>query len=346
MILAKEWKNWLHTLGYPQEQRAPRRKPFGLAAMHGSMSCPKLGHIKVISRNGLYLETSERWPVGEVISLTLQKESATAEDSELQIDVQARVASHGEDGVGLGFILPQGLNAGLWEHLVETADSAEESEDIQFIFRTVRAILFLYRLCPSTASEPIQLITGELDEFRTRSMLAITFAAERMLSVERDAEKMHADPHLVASILKDGSWEHDDLTQKLWAGLLVSSCSSAGSDDSNQRFAELLVQVTTNQAHILVEACRRALELAGGDESRLAPLVITTEEMIRITGVYDLYRSATDVAYLHSYGLIENGFDFSTHSPKTGFDITPTPLGMQLFKVCRGQLLAQVSVLS
>lgn len=346
MITAKEWRGWLNTLGYPQRERAPRRKPFGLAAMHGSMSCPKLGHIKVISRNGLYLETSERWPIGEVVWLTLQKECATSADSELQIDVQARVASLGEDGVGLGFVLPQGLSAGLWEHLVETADSVEESVDLQFIFRTVRALLFLYRLCPSSASEPIQLITGELDEFRTRSMLAITLAADRMLSAECDAENLHADSHLVASILKDGSWAQDELTQKLWAGLLVSTCSSQGPDDSNQKFQELLLQVTTHQALILIEACRRAIELAGGDESHWAPLIITPEDMTRITGIYDLYRSATEVANLHSCGLIESSFDISTHTPRTGFDITPTPLGMQLFKVCRGQSLAHACVLS
>ena len=346
MITAKEWKGWLNTLGYPQRERAPRRKPFGLAAMHGSISCPKLGHIRVISRNGLYLETSERWPIGEVVWLTLQKECANAAGSELQIDVQARVASLGEDGVGLGFVLPQGLNAGLWEHLVATADCAEESEDTQFIFRMVRAILFLYRLCPSSASEPIQLITGEPDEFRTRSMLAITLAADRMLSSECDAENMHSDSYLVSSILKDGSWAQDELTQKLWAGLLVSSCSFAGADDSSQKFQELLLQVTPHQAHILVEACRRAIEFGGGDESHFAPLVITPEDMIRITGIYDLYRSSTEVAKLHNCGLVASSFDFSTHSPRTCFDITPTPLGMRLFKVCRGQLLTQTSVLS
>lgn len=314
--------------------------------MHGSMLSPKLGHIKIISRTGLFLETTERWPIGDVVSLTLQKEAAGASDSELQIDVQARVASHGKDGVGLGFILPPGLNAGLWEHLVETADAPSESEDSQFIFRMVRAILFLYRLCPSRASEPIHVITGELDEFRTRSMLVIALAADKMLSATPEADGMCADPRIVASILTDGSWEHDDLTQQLWAGLLVSSCSLDGNDQSNKAFVELLVQVTTNQAHILVEACYRAIRQTAGEEAKIKPVIITPEEMIRVTGVYDLYRSATDVAYLHSYGLIENLFDFSTYGVKSSFDVTPTRLGMQLFKACRGHMLTNADVLS
>jgi hypothetical protein len=101
--------------------------------MHGSMSSPKLGRIKIISRTGLYLQTTERWPIGEVVSLTLQKDGIPAAGSEMQIDVQARVASYGEDGVGLGFILPAGMNARLWEHVVDTADTPDETEDTRNI---------------------------------------------------------------------------------------------------------------------------------------------------------------------------------------------------------------------
>lgn len=74
----------------------------------------------------------------------MQKEGSQESLSEFQIDVEARVASHGEDGVGLGFLLPKGLDANLWETLIIHADSQPETEDISFIFRLVRAILFLY----------------------------------------------------------------------------------------------------------------------------------------------------------------------------------------------------------
>ena len=346
MTTTKDWKYWLRTLGYPQKERAPRRNPRGLAAMHGSLSSPKLGRVKIISRTGLYLQTAERWPIGEVVSLTLQKDTAAAADSAMQIDVQARVASYGEDGVGLGFILPAGLDAGLWEQVVDIADTPDETADTQIIFKMVRAMLFVYRLCPSTATEPMHIITGELDESRTRNMLTIALTAEKMLADEPEADKLHAHPHMVASILKNGSWEQDDLTQQLWAGLLVSSCNEDGSDDSNQEFAELMVQVTTNQAHILVEGCRRAIEQLAGKQARPKPVIFSPEEMISINGIYDFYRNATDVAYLYGYGLVANNFDFSTHGVKTNFDITPTELGMQLFKVCRGHLLAAAPVLS
>ena len=347
LITAKDWKNWLRLLGHPLPERAPRRNPIGLAAVYGDASSPGLGHIKVISRTGLYLQTTERWPIGEVLSLTLRKEGAAASDSELNIDVHARVASHGEDGVGMGFILPKGMDESLWEHLVETVDTPAETKDAQHFIRMVRAILFLYRLCPSRAMEPIHVLTGELDQFRTESMLAITLGAEKMLAGEPGAEEVRANPSIVAGILKSGSWEYNDLTQRLWAGLLASSCSKDGFDISNQDLVEVLGQVTMNQAHILVEGCRLADD---GTEDKdgvgKRPIIITQEEMIRVTGMYDLYRNATDVAYLYNYGLLKNNYDFSSYSTKTIFDITPTPLGIRLFKECRGHLLESSKVLS
>jgi hypothetical protein len=177
-------------------------------------------------------------------------------------------------------------------------------------------------------------------------MLAIALTAEKMLADEPDADKLHAHPHMVASVLKNGSWEQDDLTQQLWAGLLVTSCNEDGSDVSNLEFAELMVQMTMNQAHILVEGCRKTFEQLAGKQARQRPIVITPEEMTRINGIYDFYRNATDVAYLYGYGLVVNNFNFSTHGVKTSFDITPTELGMQLFKVCKGHLLAGSPVLS
>jgi hypothetical protein len=333
LAIAKNWKYWLRTLGYPEKERAPRRRPSGLVAMYGSRQSPKQAYVKTLSRTGLYLETADRWPINELISLTLQKDSASGSDFE--IDVQGRVASYGEDGVGLEFMLPKGLDPGIWDHLIETADAPTESKDERVIFRMVRAILFLYRLTPSTASEPIHMITGELDESRTRNILEIALAAERMLASQSDAEKMRAHPNVVTDILTNGSWVDDDLTRQLWAGLLISYCNPEGSDKSNPETIELLEQLTANQSRILIESCRRASR----ESADSTPIVISSEEMVHITGVSDLHRCAADASLLHHHGLLQHNCDFSTYLPKTSFDITPTHFGMQLFELCKGPLV-------
>lgn len=347
MITHKEWKHYLKTLGYPQPDRAPRRQPVGLAAMYGSISSPSLGHVSVISTTGLFLLTTERWPIGEVVSLTLQKENLSAGDPEMQIDVQARVASHGEDGVGLAFILPQELDPSLWEHVIENTDALTVTEKTQSIFRMVRAVLFLYRLCGSRAKEPISVLTGELDELRTKSMLAIALMAEAVLVADPDADKMHAHPQTVATILEEGSWENDSLKQRLWAGLLVSSCNLEGTTELKKDLIELITQLTPNQVHIFVEACRRASDQTPGPDGKLAePVIVSPEDMVRATGTHDLYRSAADVAYLHSYSLVENSFDSATYAPKNSFEVTPTPFGMQVYDACKGHLIEKISISS
>lgn len=338
MNTTNDWKFAIRTLGYPQQERAVRRTPSGLVAMHGSVTAPKLGRIKIISKNGIFLQTEERWPIGEVISVSLQREGPQEIHSEFEIDVQARVASYGKDGVGLGFVLPKGLNKNFWDVVIRNADARPETEEISFLFRVVRTILFVCRLCPSITPEDIQSLGKELDEARTRSAIEIALKAEMLLAQEPDADDMHAHPQIVASILRNGSWSSDSAMQQLWAGLLVSSCSAEGTDESNRDFIELLVQVTESQARILVAGCKRAREsMSGVEGERSNEIIITPEEMIQISGMYDAYRIATEVSYLFNFGLLEKVFDFTTYTPKEKFDITPSKLGLELFKVCRGR---------
>ena len=114
--------------------------------MYGSRSAPSQGRIRNISSTGMYMETEDRWPVDEVIPLTLVREQPAGGPSELQVDVQVRIVVHGEDGVGAAFLLPEGLDPQLWEALVDNVDARPETEHMAFIFRLVRTILFLCRI--------------------------------------------------------------------------------------------------------------------------------------------------------------------------------------------------------
>ena len=346
MIKSKEWKHWFQTIGYPQRERAPRRNPTGLVAIRSNDPSSKLGHIKEISRTGFLLETTERWSLGEIISLSVQNEGSTANDSELKINVPVRVASHREVGVGMAFVLPEGMNKDLWEHVVDTVDTPTDSKDTQFIFRMVRAMLFLYRMCESSAAEPISLLTGELNEARKASMLEIALTAEKMLVYAPDADELRANPTIVAGILREGSWQRDDLIHRLWSGLLASSCSKGRNDLSNHDLIGLLAEITANQARILMEACRRAsVQTVRSDGSAAQRIIITADEMGGLTNMSDVYRNAAEVTNLHGNGLIEKNFDFSSHSTVTDFDVTPTQLGMRVYRSCLGYLLESPTVL-
>ena len=335
--MVDSWKRRLRRLGYPETLRADRLAPTCLAARQGDNRAPMAASIRNISSTGLYLLTEERWPLGELISLTLQGQGAPENCSEFQIPVQARVSRHGEDGIGLSFVLPPGLDARLWGVLVRNAVILTDPKSALLTFRILRAVLFLNRLCQDAADESILLLGGELDESRTECALDIALRAEKLLASNPDAGRMRALPQIVASILKNGSWANDDVTKQLWAGLLAASCSIEGTDESASAFVDLLIHITPAQSRIFVTTCSKAMEFISGHEGLpLARIILAPEEMFRLTDMNDVSRIAMDMAYLFNAGLIEKNFDFTSYLPAESFDITPSRLGLDLYKYCKG----------
>jgi hypothetical protein len=330
-------KRGLKSLGEPLHPRAERIAAPRLTASYSDDSLSEPADVKDISSSGLYLVTGKRLPTGEMITITLQEEEAPESSSELQFSVHARVARQGEDGMGLSFVLPPGLDTRLWSVLVRNIVVLNDRSEIENMFYTLRTILFTCRICGAQAEEAVLLLGGQLDSNRTGTLVKLALGGERLLAEEPDGERMRADPKLVTNILREGSWAPDEMTLKLWMGLLVSSCSVDSPDDSNQVFVDLLIHTTPNQAKILVHACERALQSAPGDEN-LPPgsVVLTAQEMADLTGVHDVARNATDVVYLFNLGFIQKVVDFTSYLPLDSFDITPSRLGLELYKHCHG----------
>ena len=320
-----------------EQVRAERRTASGLAASYGLDSSFTSATVKDISATGIYLATEKRLRTGELITLTLEEEGTPENSPDLQISLHARVARQGEDGVGLSFVLPPGLDTELWGVLVRNIVVLNDQRQIAQMFRTLRTILFLCRICQSGANEAILLMGGQLDSDRTETLVRIVLAAENQLASEPDAERMRANPKLVASILREGSWSRNEVLTQLWTGLLVSSCSVDVPDDSNQEFVKLLTQIMPNQAKILVKACERALNAGSGDgTSSSRSVILDARAMVFLTGESDLTKNAQDAANLFSLGLLQKEFKLTSYREIESFDVTPSELGLELFKHCRG----------
>jgi len=330
-------KNTLQKLGQPEKPRAPRRPVTGVTAHYGIGPATTPAAIKDISSSGIFLITQERPSVGELVTLMLRVEGDPEKTSELQFTLHARVVTYGEDGIGLAFVLPSGMDMSLWTVLLRNIVELDDPVQVKEAFRNLRMILFVCRLCQSEAEETIGLLGGQLDVEHTLTLFKIVFAAENQIVAERDAGRMRVHPKLLASILREGAWAPDDLIRQLWTGLLVSSCALEAPDDSNRIFVELLVHMTSTEGKIFSLACSRALAAApGGGNSANDSIVLTPAEMARLTGVNDPYRNATDLAYLFNLGLIEKVFDFTSYHQADSFDITPSRLGLALYKHCHG----------
>jgi hypothetical protein len=337
MIRLSKWKRMLQKLGVPDQPRAERGSATGLAAQYGLNSTFTSAAIKNISTSGIYLVTENRLRTNELITLILHEEGKPENSSELQFSVHARVARQGEEGIGLSFVLPPGLDTNLWGVLVRNIVTLTEPDQIADMFRTLRTILFLCRLCQSGAEEAILLFGGQFDKEHVETLVKIALAAENKLASEPDFDRRRAHPKLVANILREGSWSSDEPIIQLWAGLLVSSCSVDEPDDSNQVFVNLLTHIGPDLVRIFIYACEQALTSAqGAENSPSSSVVVTAEELIALTSVSDVARNATSVAYLFNLGLVQKLPDFTTYHPFEKFDIAPTRMGLELYKHCHG----------
>ncbi len=338
MAWLSDLKRDFQRLGKKHVPRADRWPVSGLTAFYGTDSPSKQATIKNISSNGIYLGIQEHLDVGQLFNLKLQIEGDSEASSELRINMQAHVIRQDEFGAGLMFVLPSGLDAELWEVLVRGAVVLTDAEHVVQVIRTLRVVLFLCRLCPSGAEEAMLLLDGHLDQNRSNMLFRIASHTENLLAADPDAGRLRAHPKLVANLLRDGSWAPDELIAQLWEGLFLSSCTVDEPDDSNLVLVDLLTQLTTYQAKIFVHACERALKAvpASGDFTP-APVVLSPDEITKLTSVTDLARNATDLAYLFNLGLLNKLFDFTSYREIDSFDVTPSRLGVELYRHCQGQ---------
>jgi hypothetical protein len=309
-----------------------------LVAYEWSGSVPKKHDIRDISTTGVYLLTEERWQPGDLISIGLQRKDRPDQNPERGIAVQVKAVRWGQDGVGLSFVQAKDLDLGVAEGPVANAADRKEPEDVRRRFRMTKASAFVDRICFSISEEVRTLFAKRLSTVRVGNAVEIALKAESMLESRPDAGKKRAHPQVVTRILEDGSWAEEDPIQQLWAGLLVASCTDEGEDDSNLGLITLLSELATDHVRIFAAACARATVVESEDGSLSAqPVFCTMEELMKITGMqHQFYRIEVDIGHLTVFGLLKHRVKGSTYISTSQAEVTPTPLGLELYARCHG----------
>ncbi|HVC46569.1 MAG TPA: PilZ domain-containing protein [Terracidiphilus sp.] len=307
-----------------------------LAAYHWAGAAFRQESVYNISSTGLYLQTDQRWEPGEVVSLTFQRKGPPEKDAPRRIAVEARAVRCGNDGVGMSFVLPTGMELHFWESPLKSASEQTEPEDILSEFRLAGAISFLRHLCPSAEAELRGFLREGLSNYRAMSAIDITLRAQQLLALSANVDEMRASPRVLLRILQDGSWSDTESIQHLWAGLLATACTPGGDDESNLTFINLLSQLTPGHIRLLAAACTRSSKvLTGAGKISSRPVACSTQELMRVTGLRDSIRIDRDIEFLSDLGLfmsrIKTAF-FSAEDAK----IAPTSLGLLLYARCNG----------
>lgn len=100
----KPMKDWLKDLLLGDPRRTDRHKTPPLVAYFWDGGRPVAHTVQNISNTGFYLATTERWLLGTLIMMTLQRTSSDASPTDCSVIVMSKVIRYGEDGVGFAFI--------------------------------------------------------------------------------------------------------------------------------------------------------------------------------------------------------------------------------------------------
>jgi hypothetical protein len=341
----KEWMvtrflRWLYPGAYESDRRVGRRIPIPeLVAYDLSTGVPRGFEVENVSSSGLFLITEERWPTGSLVSLSMQREGPHETHIDGQIQFQAETVRWGANGIGLAFVLPAGMDLQLWEGQTTKAGTRRTSpEYVLREFKIARALAFLGRISPPAHAEAKRLFHEELSNVRARYAVNAILKAEERMAQERDGEKLLAHPELVLAIVNGASWADSEWMQSLWTGLLITSCTHDGQDDSNLLFINLLSQLATIQTRILTAVCAKAVTTRSS-KGKVVPkqMFSTSEEMVKMAGSHDLLKVHRSVAQLAEFGLLEKSVRASFVAETEGATTTPTSLGLKMYARCLGR---------
>lgn len=205
---------------------------------------------------------------------------------------------------------------------------------------------FLSRICLPAAEEFGLLLQDKVKSWRAKNTKKIlNLTEEKLAKHDLLNSNIKAHPLITWKILENSSWTTDDEIQNLWAGLLASSCTEDGLDDSNLVYINLLAQMTNSQVKILNFACEHA-EIYRHENGLIQSkdLLVNTEELINITGLTDIHNIDKDLDYMMNLGVIGmlSGFQLvdnkNLESEGLRAKINPSALGIQLFVRSQGYL--------
>ena len=196
------------------------------------------------------------------------------------------------------------------------------------------ASAFLSRICMPAAEELGLLLQDKVRTWRAKNATAALIEAQARYEKYQAGHDAHAHPRLVASVVEHSSWTDDRTLQQMWGGLLASSCSPDGSDESNLIFVNLLSQLTGLEVRVLNYACSNTPKSVT-PEGLIMPqrsLYVDVTTLRTITGTDDIHRLDTELDHLRSLELIVEGF----RPGATHHDISSTALALNLFVRSQG----------
>jgi hypothetical protein len=320
----------------PELRASARRTSPDLVAYSWAKGIAASYPVGDLSSTGIYLLTEERWPIGEQVTLVLQREGPIESDLRRQVTMHSEVVRYGDQGIGLRFLLPLGMSLQLWDTAHPSHPDMSKPEYVVDEIRSADALAFLLRICPQASAGLRSVMQKELGVGRSEAAVDILLLAQDMLLRDPKCNSMRIHPAIVLRILETGSWAEFDFIKQFWAGLLVSSCTLDGLDTSNLPHIDTLSLLRPVHFHLLADVCTRQ-QPSGANNPAIYDC--TPDELTKITGTADLTPIYRAIGLLGELGLIVRD-NRSTYSFGEKVRLVPTDAGHLLLTRCIGQRAA------
>lgn len=201
------------------------------------------------------------------------------------------------------------------------------------------AAAFLGKLCMPAVKELGLLAKDKVHAWRTANIVAVAQKTEHKVKANGLPEGIHAYPRIAHTIIEQGSWTDDAVVQDLWAGLLASSCTETGDDDSNLLFTNLLADLTKLQAKIIKYACENSEKKNLNGLIFSSPLQMTARALLELFQEKDIHRLDRELDNLRDRGLLAPHTGFESTAPNLldmRVSLTPSPLALNMYVRCKG----------
>ncbi len=190
---------------------------------------------------------------------------------------------------------------------------------------------FLSRICLPAAEEFGLFLQDKVKAWRAQNARNILEKTQSIHArvLERNGDQVH--PRIVAAVLENGSWVNDDEVQSMWAGLLASSCSVDGQDQSNLVFINILRQMTDAEVRLINYACKnaRVVQLPAGYIACIENFIVNKQQVAELLGTDDLHKMDLLQDHCRELGLLTVNSGFDPNSSGVAV-LTPTAIALQL----------------
>jgi hypothetical protein len=195
------------------------------------------------------------------------------------------------------------------------------------------ASAFLSAICLPAAEEFGLLLRDRVSAWRAKNAVEIVIQAQELLKEQMEHVVLHAHPRIIYETIEKGSWAEDQTMQGMWAGLLASSCTAKGKDESNLIFINILSILTSSQAEIINYACENAhVSKSSGGWVKANIILVESAFLKGLTSIDDEHQLDHELDHLRELGFIYGGFDPNS----TQATITPTALCLQFYARAHG----------